>query len=97
MGPLPPDVVQALSKLKAQYGSGSLTGEQGFIHDTEASVASGALVTDKAFSNFEVPEGSQDQASAAWLMELACPPASTAGRRTQTWRVQRLGDVFLTY
>ena len=59
-GVLPPEVVQAWSKLEDQYGTNPLTGEQGLVPAAEAS---GALVPDEAFSDLAAPEQGQGQAS----------------------------------
>ena len=55
--------MQAWSELEAQYGAGPLTGEQGLVQATEASVASGAPLPDEAFSDLEASEGDRSQAS----------------------------------
>ena len=78
MGELPLEVVQTWSELEAQYSTGLLAGESGLFPAMEASVVSGAPVPDEAFSDLDVPEGNQGQASplAEQLMELSlssCP------------------------
>ena len=66
---LPSEVVKSWSELEAQYVTGLFAWEFRLVLAMEAS---GALVTDEAFSDLEVLERNQGQASlsAEQLMEL---------------------------
>ena len=85
--------MQLWNELGAQYGCGSLTGEQGLVLTTEACGASGALAPLEAFSNLDVQSQDQAFALASRIMELAlssCPDSRSEASDVENGRMKHL-------